>query len=235
MGRPKVPRIVVDCFACGKSVPKYPSEVQKNRTGRFFCSSECLYSVGGCPAKYRPKTCEWCRREYRPWGKERDSSRWCSRDCQAAFHESRRTYRSCEYCGKRFSIKPSQLHNITGRWCSRPCSTAATMKRPTGRMHNGKPAVFDRQGYVRVFQPDAPGAAPGGWIQEHRYIAQVELGRPLVAGEHVHHINGKKDDNRPENLQVMTHGEHSTITGLENGRRLREWEEYRRRYGPLDA
>ena len=45
----------------------------------------------------------------------------------------------------------------------------------------------------------------------HDIVAEKMIGRPLCKGECVHHINGVKDDNRPENLAVMTYSEHGKL------------------------
>jgi hypothetical protein len=46
---------------------------------------------------------------------------------------------------------------------------------------------------------------------EHRTVIENHIGRKLRSNEDVHHINFKKDDNRLENLQVLTRAEHMRI------------------------
>ncbi len=52
----------------------------------------------------------------------------------------------------------------------------------------------------------------GREFRAHRLIATCLLGRPLLRTEDVHHRNGKIWDNRPHNLQVMSHAAHISET-----------------------
>ena len=45
----------------------------------------------------------------------------------------------------------------------------------------------------------------------HRIVAAQTLGRPLLPGEVVHHIDGNGENNEPSNLQVMQKGDHGRL------------------------
>lgn len=66
---------------------------------------------------------------------------------------------------------------------------AELLRQPAGKGHR------NRLGYVEV-------SVDGHRRFEHRVVLERQLGRPLHPFENVHHKNGVRDDNRPENLEL---------------------------------
>ena len=58
-------------------------------------------------------------------------------------------------------------------------------------------------GYRYVKNEGHPLANSNGYVTEHRISAEIGMGRGLVEGERVHHINLDKHDNAPTNLAVL--------------------------------
>jgi len=73
---------------------------------------------------------------------------------------------------------------------------------------------INHYGYVLIYKPDHPSANSRGYVQESRFIMERILKKYLDKKELVHHINGVRDDNRPENLCIVNNHNHEHRTFL---------------------
>lgn len=64
-------------------------------------------------------------------------------------------------------------------------------------------------GYISIYFPDHPGSTSDGYVMEHDLVMECIIGRRLADDEVVHHRNGIRNDNKKENLQLMTFKEHA--------------------------
>jgi hypothetical protein len=62
---------------------------------------------------------------------------------------------------------------------------------------------MSKWGYKEITLPNGKGTRPNGTVLEHRYVAELLLGRSLSKSETVHHIDGNRSNNSDDNILVF--------------------------------
>ncbi len=65
--------------------------------------------------------------------------------------------------------------------------------------------------YVRIRKPEHPRANKQGQVKRSVLVMEEAIGRYLLPNERVHHKHGLRDDNRIENLVLITPSQHMSL------------------------
>ena len=71
-----------------------------------------------------------------------------------------------------------------------------------------------KAGYIILCIHEHPNSDKAGYIFEHRIMVEMDKGDILDKRFDVHHKNGVKHDNRIENLEIISHSEHTILHNL---------------------
>jgi len=88
------------------------------------------------------------------------------------------------------------------------------VERNGGHSHNYKGGRrFSDGGYILIYMPEHSRATQSGkcYVLEHIVVWENYHKKRLPNGYIIHHLNGIKTDNRPENLFAMKRGEHMRL------------------------
>lgn len=164
------------CLACGTQFLVKPG------AGGKYCSTTCWYGV----ERRAAKDCPICSATFS--GQSRTCSKACGYELRKQNNPERRT--ECGQCGVVIVKKTP-----TTRYCSRACAMQGRPSSPRQPRHPDGTRRPGPTGYVQL-------KVDGAWKAEHRHVVEQQIGRPLLPHERVHHKNGRRDDNRPENLEL---------------------------------
>lgn len=136
--------------------------------------------------------------------------------------------RSCGCLGRELSSERGRSRKQQPKICIEPGCTNTIEKGAKGRCgkHAQRVRRYDDPNFVtpeqvrrernRDAQPKLGRCSRNTYrksfgLHEHRRVMERLLGRKLTSDEVVHHIDGDKHNNKPENLKVLTRREHIAL------------------------
>ena len=121
----------------------------------------------------------------------------------------------CDWCGAEISRYPSLVH--PRNFCNRECQGKYRSEHYTStRAANWQGGQKKDRERVQWFMPWHHRADNKGYVFRYVISAELSIGRPLAAGEVIHHIDGDPANDHPDNLQVLaSQSEHARIHGLQ--------------------
>lgn len=190
--------------------------------------------------------CEYCQKEFEVSpSRLKNKHICCCRKCSLELARDIRFQQIgflnciCPICNTKFHLKAYEANNGATHCCSRECSNKWRSQKMTGEGNHQygltgnknsswkSDVKINAYGYRMIRKPEHPYADVDGFVFEHRLIVEehwltpfnsVEInGQMYLAPEYeVHHIDGDKLNNLPENLFILTKSFHRTIHNLEN-------------------
>ncbi len=197
--------MVKKCVLCNKIY-------QTCHSPQRFCSYRCaaIWGAQKRPKRSIIKKCLHCNKEFKVAfsGIKMGKGKFCSNTC-SGLHRRTGIKGFCKTCNKPIIIRRDRIFYKEGNFCSIKCKGVEHSKYYSGEKHyNWKGGRYINRGYVFILNSDHPHCNKMGYIQEHRFIIEKQIGRYLKPYEFIHHINKIKTDNRIENLQLVTKKTH---------------------------
>lgn len=181
--------------------------------------------------------CAYCGKKFKcqQWRLRERKHVFCCRECAGKYKsEHNPNYKFCEICGKKIKLKPYTIAKQKHFCCSYKCMGELRKQiylgneNPNYNNRGSKNPLWksDRKisnyGYVLIRKEDHPFNNIDGFVFEHRLVAEKYFlndknsvwinGQQYLSPDYiVHHKDHNRQNNSPDNLEIMTESEHQQL------------------------